>query len=91
MANSGKITKIEFVSEGFKAIFASEGCRELVEEKTNEIADRANANNTRGGEGFASSVIYGSKAGRYIGFVSTTDNQSKIAESEDSALSRAVT
>ena len=90
MANSG-IKKIEFVDEGFKAIFASDGCRELVTEATNGIAEKANANNTRGGEGFASSVIYGSKAGRYIGFVSTTDNQSKIAESEDSALSRAVT
>ena len=90
MANSG-ITKIEFVDSGFKAILSSDGCREIVEEKTNEIADRANGNNTRGGEGFAPNVIYGGRAGRYVGFVSTTDKQSKIAETEDSALSRAIT
>ena len=91
MANSG-ITKIEFVDEGFKVIFASDGCRELVTEATNGIAEKANANNTRGGEGFASNVVYyGGKVNRYLGFVSTTDKQSKIAETEDSALSRAVT
>lgn len=89
MAN---IKKIEFVDEGFKAIFASEGCRELVTDATNEIAEKANANNTRGGEGYKANVTYyGGKVSRYLGFVSTTDKKSVIAETEDSALSRAVT
>lgn len=88
MANSG-ITHIEFNNKGFEEILASDGCRNLVEEATNGIGNLANANNTRGGTGFATNVLYGSKAKRYVGFVSTTDDKSEQAESEEGALSRA--
>lgn len=89
MANSG-ITEIEFIDSGFKEILASDGCREAVEQVTQEIADRANGNNSRGGTGFASKVEYGSRAQRYIGFAYTTDKNSEIAEAEDGALTRAL-
>ena len=89
MGNSG-ITHIEFVDSGFKAILSSDGCREMIEQKTQEIGDKANANNTRGGSGFATKVEFGSKAQRYIGFVYTTDKNSVIAETEDGALTRGI-
>ena len=89
MANSG-INHIEFVNDGFKAILSSDGCRELVEQTVSEVADKANANNSRGGTGFETKVEFGSRAQRFVGFVHTTDKNSEIAESEDGALSRAV-
>lgn len=89
MANSG-INHIEFINDGFKAILASDGCREAVETATQEIADKANANNSRGGTGFETKVEFGSRAQRFVGFVHTTDKNSEIAESEDGALTRAL-
>lgn len=89
MGNSG-ITHIEFKNDGFKAILQSDGCREVIEQTANEIADKANSNNTRGGTGFASKTEYGTRAGRYIGFVYSTDKDSLIAETEDGALSGAI-
>ena len=85
-------TRIEFNSDGFRQILLSEGCRDLVQETTEEIAARADANNTRGGEGFRTSVeVGGFGGGRWLGFVATTDKNSQIAEAEDKALTRAVT
>lgn len=89
MGNSG-ITNVEFNNDGFKAILQSDGCREVIEQTANEIADKANSNNSRGGTGFNSKVELGTKAGRYIGFVYSTDKNSLIAETEDSALSGAI-
>lgn len=89
MGNSG-ITNIEFNNDGFKAILQSDGCREVIEQTANEIEDKANSNNSRGGTGFNSKVELGTKAGRYIGFVYSTDKNSLIAETEDSALSGAI-
>ena len=84
-------TRLEFISEGFKQILESEGVHDLVQQTAEEICDRANAANNRGGEGFTTSVIQGNYGGgRWIGFVKTTDKQSMIAESEDKALSGAV-
>lgn len=84
--------RIEFNSAGFREILLSDGCHELVQSITDEISTKANANNTRGGEGFASSVqVGGYGGGRWIGFVGTTDDKSAIAEAEDLALSRAIT
>lgn len=84
---------IKFISSGFQAIVQSDGCRQVVEQTAQEICDRANGNNSRGGEGFSKEVklwnTYGKS--RYVGFVSTTDKNSMIAESEDSALTRAIT
>ena len=84
--------RIVFNSDGFKQILLSDGCRDLVQSTTEEIKNKADANNTRGGDGFeASTMVGGYGGGRWIGFVSTTDNASKIAESEDKALTRAIT
>lgn len=83
--------RLEFNSEGFKEILESEGVRDLVQETADGIRDRANDNNTRGGDGFASNVILGGYGGgRWIGFVKSTDDKSAIAESEDNALTGAV-
>lgn len=89
MANSG-IERIEFNNDGFKAILSSDGCREAVTTTAEEIADKANANNSRGGTGFETKVEFGTRANRFVGFVHTTDKNSEIAESEDGALSRAI-
>lgn len=83
--------RLEFISSGFKEILESDGVHDLVQDTANEICDRANANNNRGGEGFATNVIKGGYGGgRWIGFVKATDKESAIAEAEDKALSGAV-
>ena len=88
MAN---VVRIEFVGETFGEILRSEEIRNEVEQVTEGIYDRANANNTRGGEGFRMSVEQSGrfKNRRWVGFVSTTDKNSVIAETEDGALTRA--
>lgn len=83
--------KIKFNSKGFKAILCGGGVQGLVQSATSDIQSRANANNTRGGEGFDAHVWMGSYGGgRWVGSVSTTDHKSRVAEAEDKALSRAV-
>ncbi len=83
--------RIEFNSEGFRQILLSQGCHDVVTQYTEEIAAKANANNQRGGEGFkASTQVGGYGGGRWIGFVGMTDKKSMIAESEDKALTRAL-
>ena len=84
--------RIVFNSEGFREILLSEGCHNLVTSVTEEIADKANANNDRGGNGFnASTQVGGYGGGRWIGFVTATDNKAAAAQSEDQALTRALT
>jgi hypothetical protein len=88
MANA----RIVFNSEGFRQILLSDGCHDLVTQTAQDIQQRANANNNRGGDGFRTSVeVGGYGGGRWVGFVSTTDKKSKAAESEDKALTRALT
>ena len=88
MANA----RIVFNSAGFRQILLSEGCHDLVQQTADEIKTRADANNTRGGEGFRSSTEVGNYGGgRWVGFVSSTDRKSAAAESEDKALTRAIT
>ena len=85
-------TRLVFNSDGFRELLLSEGVKELVSTAAEEIQNKADANNTRGGEGFRSTVqVGGYGGGRWIGFVSTTDKASEIAESEDKALTRAIT
>ena len=84
-------TRIVFNSEGFREILLSEGCHDLVTNVTEEIADKANANNDRGGNGFnASTQVGGYVGGRWVGFVTATDNKAAAAQSEDQALTRAL-
>ena len=83
--------RIVFKSEGFRQILLSDGCRDLVQSTAEEIKNKADANNTRGGSGFeATTQVGGFGGGRWIGFVSSTDKASKIAEAEDKALTRAL-
>ncbi len=87
-----KRVEIEFISEGFEQILTGSGVQGVVTEQTNAICARANAANSRGGEGFQSNVklTHAYRSNRYVGFVGTTDRASMIAESEDKALSGAV-
>lgn len=84
-------TRIVFNSEGFREILLSDGCHEVVQSVTDEIAAKANANNDRGGNGFnASTEVGGYGGGRWIGFVTATDKKAAAAQSEDQALTRAL-
>lgn len=83
--------RIVFNSDGFRQILLSEGCHNLVEGVTNDIAEKANANNTRGGDGFrATTQVGGYGGGRWIGFVTATDKEASAAQAEDNALLRAL-
>ena len=85
-------TRIVFNSEGFREILLSEGCRQLVQTTADEICEKANANNDRGGDGFKSSTeVGGYGGGRWIGFVTATDKKAAAAQSEDQALTRSLT
>ena len=85
------IENITFNSDGFKAVLESDGVKELVTNTANEICERANANNERGGKGYAVEVKhFGFGGGRWGAFISATDKKANQAESEDKALTRAV-
>ena len=87
----GQQIKIKFISSGFKEILCSGGVQSAVTQAAENICSRANANNTRGGEGFATDTWVGNYGGgRWVASVSTTDHASCVAEAEDKALSRAV-
>lgn len=76
--------------EGFRQILNSSGCHEVVQQTADNICDKANAN--YGGDGFQSSTMIGGYGGgRWIGFVSSTDKASLMAESEGKALTGALT
>jgi hypothetical protein len=84
--------KIEFISDGFREILLSDGMRDIVDQVSTEIQERANSNLTEDSEGYQKTVMQGhAGGGRWIGFVQTTDRASKIAEAEHNALSGAVT
>lgn len=87
----GKQISIKFNSAGFKEILCSDGVQGAVRDATESIQARANANNSRGGEGFSADIWMGRYGGgRWVGSVSTTDHKSRVAEAEDKALSRAL-
>ena len=80
------------LGKGFEEIECCDAVVELVAQQAEEICARANANNTRGGQGFTvvNKMGFAFKTRRAISLVNTTDNESRIAESEDKALCRAV-
>lgn len=85
------ITKIEFNSQGFKDILFSPGTKELVQGVADKIQAEANAGIQEDSEGFSSNVVAGGYGGgRYVGFVTSIDNNAAQAESEDKVLSKAV-
>lgn len=82
--------RLKWNPDGFRQILLSQGCHNVVQQTADNICDKANAN--YGGDGFQTSTMVGGYGGgRWIGFVSSSDKASKIAESEDKALSRALT
>lgn len=86
-----KETRIVFNSAGFRDILLSDGVRDAVTSMAEEIKEKANANNTRGGNGFTANVqVGGYGGGRWVGFVTASDNKASLAESEDQALTRAL-
>ena len=86
-----KETRIVFNTEGFRQILLSDGCHNVVQSTADSICQTANANNSRGGDGFiATTQVGGYGGGRWIGFVSASDKNASIAESEDQALTRAL-
>lgn len=78
--------RLVFNSDGFRQLLNSPEVEQLVLEKANEIADRANS-----ASGLDSFEAHSVKAGtRYIAFAGTTDTASAQAESENKVLSQAV-
>ena len=82
MANNG-IENIEFISAGFKAILQSDGCQQLVQDITDQIANNARSMTD---DVDSTVVIANGGKGRYIGLVSVP----AAAESEDKVLSRSI-
>lgn len=88
---SGTVENIQFNSAGFRAVLESDGVREIVEQTANEICEKANANNERGGNGYAVKVQHmGYGGGRWGAFIYATDKKAAQAESEEKALTKAV-
>ena len=80
-----KKPKIKWNSPGFKALLNTDSMHQVVEEVANHIADKANSN--YGGDGYrVTTQVGGYGGGRWIGFVTATDEDSLKAESEDSAV-----
>ena len=83
--------RLEFNSDGFREILCGDGVHSLVDSTTEKIKAKADAGINGDSEGFrASSMLGNYGGGRWVGFVSTTDNATMIAESEGKALSKAV-
>ena len=84
-----KQTRIQFISAGFKEILCGGGVKEAVTEAAEAMQGKANENNMRGGNGYEVKMgRYG--GGRWVAYVSASDDESNAAESEDKALSKAV-
>lgn len=83
--------KLEFNSDGFKQILLSAGMKQCVEAAAKDIKSKADANITGESEGFSVNTWQGSYGGgRWVASVTTTDFASRVAESENKALTRAV-
>lgn len=84
--------KLTFISDGFRQILLGSGVNDVVQSAADKIQAKANAEINGESEGFSVDVWEGNYGGgRWIGSVSTTDLESQKAESEDKALSKAVT
>ena len=84
------VTRIDFISRGFKDILFSSGTKELLQNIGDEIKDRANES-MPDGEGFTSKVQAGGYGGgRYVGYVKTVSKEAALEESENMTLTKAV-
>lgn len=84
--------RIEFNSDGFKALLNSDSVKSMISEHVDAIKARADANmGDETSEGFNGRVVQGGYGGgRWIGYVGTTDYATMVAESEGKALTKAV-
>lgn len=84
--------RLTFNSQGFYDILNGSGVQALVKTTADGIQGRANAAITGESSGFYSRVEKGTYGGgRWVGFVGSTDHASLVAETENKALTRAVT
>ena len=84
------VTRIDFISQGFKDILFSSGTKELLQNIGDEIKDRANES-IPDGDGFSARVQAGGYGGgRYVGYVKTDNDAAALEESENMTLTKAV-
>lgn len=84
-------TRIVFNSDGFREILNSPGTQSLVQSTTDTIQAKANAGISGESSGFYARVEKGNYGGgRWVGFVGSTDHASLVAETENKALTKAV-
>ena len=82
--------KLEFISDGFKAILESEGTRQLVADVAEKIQTAANAE-VKDSEGFSAETWLGKYGGgRWIGSITSLDDAAARAQSENKVLTKAV-
>lgn len=82
--------KLEFISDGFKAILEGDGTRQLVADAAAKIQAAANAG-VKDSEGFSANTWLGNYGGgRWIGSVTSLDVAAARAQSEDKVLTKAV-
>ena len=94
------ISKIQFISDGFKDILQTAGTQTVVQEVTDEIKQKCVANfaavsldGTDADAAFNTEVKQATAAaykGRFVGFVSTSDPYAVAAETEDKIMTRAL-
>ncbi len=93
------IAKIEFISDGFKAILQTEGTQTVVQEVTENIKQNCVANYAAISPDGADADVFNTEVkqatapqykGRYVGFVSTSDPYAVAAETEDKIMTRAL-
>lgn len=80
--------RIEFNDQGFRELLQSGEVQQLVLNKAEEIAGRANSSVSGSSEGFRAHAV--KAPSRWIAFAGTSDDETIRAEAEDKVLSRAV-
>ena len=78
----GKVTKLEFVERGFKALLMGNDVRDLLYRTGVEIANDA-------GPGFAPHPFYGQRAGRVMVTVDAETDEARALEATEKTLTRA--
>lgn len=94
------IAKLEFISDGFKAILQTEGTHQVVSEVTESIKQNCVTNYAAvSPDGVDADAAFHTEVkqatasqykGRYVGFVSTSDPYAVAAETEDKIMTRAL-
>lgn len=93
------IAKLEFISDGFKAILQTEGTHQVVSEVTESIKQNCVANYAAVSPDGVDADVFNTEVkqataaqykSRYVGFVSTSDPYAVAAETEDKIMTRAL-